>query len=279
MIIIMPANKQIPGWSPTSDDDIVQLPFDKSSPPTPPLSPLSPLSPLYPLYRHLDPAAQSPVSVSSSQISSRRASFDSSYSASSDRRIQRNLERDPSWIPRPRNAFILFRCDYSRQHARSKDGGCSGSDTFAGETLSARAGKAWRRLTEPERERYRALAELEKEKHARDNPEYRFRPVKRATPTRRGVRPRPEARRNRASTADILEHDYADDNGVDLRRWEARRFTESLFGPNDPPLVPDKAEKSAKSARRRSSSVPMLGMESGQYPWLTPEAQSHLPLK
>jgi len=271
----MPALRKLFGWSPSDNDDRdnLQMPFDNSSPSPSTLSPVSPLSPaLYSIYRQPDSSAKSPVSHSSTPISSRRGSIDSGYSASSDRRVQRNLERDPAWVPRPRNAFIIFRCEYARDHCNPKDGSSS-HDTHAEKTLSKRAGDAWKELPESEREHFRALAVLEKEAHARRNPNYRFRPVKRSTPTARSARPWPDVRQLRSKTEEIPQDKYMDYDGVGLRRWEARRFSESQVMPNELLPVPAKVDKSVKATRRRSSSVPLPGTE-GQYlqPWLMGEA-------
>lgn len=99
---------------------------------------------------------------------------------SSDRRAQRNRNRDPSWIPRPRNAFIIFRCEYSREHAQSAQGSQNDPDSDTSvKTLSKRAAEAWKQLSASERERYKILADREREEHARLYPNYRFRPMKR----------------------------------------------------------------------------------------------------
>ncbi|KIK94590.1 hypothetical protein PAXRUDRAFT_47613, partial [Paxillus rubicundulus Ve08.2h10] len=96
---------------------------------------------------------------------------------SSDRRAQRNRSRDPSWIPRPRNAFIIFRCEYSREHTQSAQG--QERDKFTNPTaksLSKRAAEAWKQISGAEKDRYKLLAEREREEHARLYPSYRFRP-------------------------------------------------------------------------------------------------------
>jgi len=90
-------------------------------------------------------------------------------------------QRDPSWVPRPRNAFIIFRCEFSRDYAASNSKDSSGSTRHqhSDKTISKRAGEAWRRLSERERRSYKVLADLERQEHAKRNPNYRFRPVKR----------------------------------------------------------------------------------------------------
>ncbi|KAH8991583.1 hypothetical protein EDB92DRAFT_1770181, partial [Lactarius akahatsu] len=77
--------------------------------------------------------------------------------------------------PRPRNAFIIFRCEYSRRHARDPSDP-SDRSSRCDKTLSKRAGEEWRRLSAAEREQYKLLAEQEKVTHALQNPDYRFKP-------------------------------------------------------------------------------------------------------
>lgn len=96
-------------------------------------------------------------------------------SITSERRAQRNRERDPAWVPRPRNAFIIFRCQYSQNHAReNKD-----NEPTAEKTLSKRAAEAWRTLTEHEKQPWKDAAEQERKSHAKNHPGYKYRPRKR----------------------------------------------------------------------------------------------------
>ncbi|KAG9318092.1 hypothetical protein JVU11DRAFT_159 [Chiua virens] len=130
----------------------------------PPLDTTRPTT--YPLSRTRAPSGVSPTSTA----------------PSSDRRAQRNRNRDPTWIPRPRNAFIIFRCEFSRGHSQGSHESQDDDDvtnTVTVKTLSKRAAEAWKRLPPLERERYKALADKEREEHARRYPHYRFRPVKR----------------------------------------------------------------------------------------------------
>ncbi|KAI6046709.1 hypothetical protein EDC04DRAFT_1246710 [Pisolithus marmoratus] len=96
---------------------------------------------------------------------------------SSDRRAQRNRSRDPTWIPRPRNAFIIFRCNYTRKHAARNSQELD--EQSLTKTLSRRAGEAWKKLPTPEKDKFRRLADREREEHARLYPHYRFRPMRR----------------------------------------------------------------------------------------------------
>ncbi|KAJ6510546.1 hypothetical protein C8R45DRAFT_858483 [Mycena sanguinolenta] len=84
-------------------------------------------------------------------------------------------------IPRPRNAFILFRCDYSRQNER-KSGDCDQND------VSREVGTIWRNMTREQRAPWVVLAEAEKKKHAELYPGYKYMPRNRQPkPTEREV--------------------------------------------------------------------------------------------
>lgn len=97
-------------------------------------------------------------------------------SATSERRAQRNRARDPSWVPRPPNAFIIFRAEYSRKHAQAnKDSSVKTPE----KTLSKRAAETWRVLSESEKARYKQLAEQERLDHAKKHPDYRYKPQRR----------------------------------------------------------------------------------------------------
>ncbi|KAH8828519.1 hypothetical protein DL96DRAFT_1603573, partial [Flagelloscypha sp. PMI_526] len=68
------------------------------------------------------------------------------------------------WVPRPRNPFIIFRCEFSKENTRS--------------ILEAQG------VHVPEhhdKSLSKQLARKEKEVHARDNPDYKFRPKKRTS--------------------------------------------------------------------------------------------------
>ncbi|KZT74062.1 hypothetical protein DAEQUDRAFT_734921 [Daedalea quercina L-15889] len=93
----------------------------------------------------------------------------------SERRAQRNRERDPSWVARPPNAFIIFRAEYSRKHAQANRN-CAPT---LEKTLSKRAGEAWSALSSQEKEPYKQRAEKERLEHAEKHPHYRYKPRRR----------------------------------------------------------------------------------------------------
>ncbi|KAI0312113.1 high mobility group box domain-containing protein, partial [Amylostereum chailletii] len=77
-------------------------------------------------------------------------------------------------IKRPRNSFIIFRCDYVRDHSGTA---LTGSDKY--KRLSKRAADAWRKLPRAKKAEYVQLSAKEKEEHARLYPDYIYRPNKR----------------------------------------------------------------------------------------------------
>lgn len=161
---------------------------------------------------------------------------------SSDRRAQRNRSRDPGWIPRPRNAFIIFRCDYSREHASAQTSQDSDEQSLS-KTLSKRAAEAWRQLSAVEKDKYRNLADREREEHARIYPHYRFRPMRRQAS---------------ANKKPYFEHvaTTATGTSTDISQNEGEVM----------PLgsIPEETTKNPERAtRRRSSSVPYRNLMSG----------------
>ncbi|KAJ7049868.1 hypothetical protein C8F01DRAFT_1181327 [Mycena amicta] len=88
----------------------------------------------------------------------------------------RSRPRTPSHIPRPPNAFILFRSAFIRDQRVSSAVEASHS------TLSKIIGLTWQRLSAEEREVWHERAREAAEEHRRRFPEYTFRPkvVKRA---------------------------------------------------------------------------------------------------
>ncbi|KAF8553777.1 hypothetical protein OG21DRAFT_1485195 [Imleria badia] len=178
---MLTANDTIHGWSPAGDDDVEvnvsqDMCFMTINPITSSSSFLSPVCPpLNPtLPKPCSPQSQSTPFAPLTEVPH------TTIASSSDRRAQRNRNRDPSWIPRPRNAFIIFRCEYSREHAQGAQESQNDEDSNSAsvKTLSKRAAEAWKQLPPSEKERYKILADREREEHARLYPHYRFRPMK-----------------------------------------------------------------------------------------------------
>ncbi|MCJ1356756.1 MAG: hypothetical protein MMC33_006752 [Icmadophila ericetorum] len=75
---------------------------------------------------------------------------------------------DPK-VPRPRNAFILFR-QHRQVEVVAKNPG------LANPEISKIIGEEWRNLLPEVRDRWKGLAEEEKIRHQRDHPDYRYQP-------------------------------------------------------------------------------------------------------
>lgn len=153
---------------------------------------------------------------------------------------------DPSWVARPRNPFIIFRCEYSQKHCKEGKRVRRPPGAPLEKSLSRRAAEAWRELPDEDKKYYKDLAEQEREEHTRKYPLYRFRPAKRNPPTRRSSH-------------------YSSSKS-------RRKFPAPSLGNNEPELVfpvpkhlpaaevlEEQVEASAasvKATRRRSSSMP-----------------------
>ncbi|KAG0693495.1 hypothetical protein DFH29DRAFT_964004 [Suillus ampliporus] len=107
------------------------------------------------------PAPASPVDVTDS----------SEYPATQTAdRVYHGKKRDASYIPRPPNAFILFRSSFirSQQVPEKVEGNHS--------TLSKIIGKYWKTLPREEREIWEAKALVAQAEHRKRYPDWRFRP-------------------------------------------------------------------------------------------------------
>lgn len=163
----MPATlSRIFGWSPPPNETFVEVDV-----------PDQPLPLQLPSYHTAEPSSPA-----------------SSISALSDSQTEHRSDTarkgDPGWVARPRNEFILFRCDYVRKH--TKEGGNKRNRRHPGQeaekTLSKLAAEAWRALPQEERLYWREQANLERNDHARKYPDYRYRPKKSATARKRTSR-------------------------------------------------------------------------------------------
>lgn len=191
LVLHVPMAATVSGWTPSSDDEIVSL--------HPALEPLDEYPAHWttsvfkrtPSHRHTTRPAPPRAFTMDSPISDCYPSPTSSYSpsppsppqtrippplTSSERRAIRNRLRDPNWIPRPRNAFIIFRCEYAREHARYAPG--EPTRIITDKTLSKRAGDAWKKLSAAQRAIFKKRADVERQEHARQYPAYRFNPTR-----------------------------------------------------------------------------------------------------
>lgn len=85
-------------------------------------------------------------------------------------RTSHGKKRDASYIPRPPNAFILFRSSFIR--SQRVPGNVEGNHS----TLSKIIGKCWKALSREERERWEREAVIAQAEHRKKYPDWRFRP-------------------------------------------------------------------------------------------------------
>ncbi|KAK0199750.1 hypothetical protein DFS33DRAFT_189742 [Desarmillaria ectypa] len=77
-------------------------------------------------------------------------------------------QSDEPHIPRPSNAFFIFRSEFLALHKESL--------SKEQQKASVLAGAAWRNLPEERQAYYKELARRRREDHARDHPGYKYRP-------------------------------------------------------------------------------------------------------
>ncbi|KAF7433094.1 hypothetical protein PC9H_005042 [Pleurotus ostreatus] len=78
----------------------------------------------------------------------------------------------PKRVPRPANAFMLFRSDFLRS------GTVPSEVERKQQTLSKLAGKIWESMDEDEKSKWRNKAEKVKDEHRRAHPDYKFTPMR-----------------------------------------------------------------------------------------------------
>lgn len=130
---------------------------------------------------------QTPAALYYSSVTTTPALGTSSYSSTNyvtsamlDHNGQQAYHRDtpdkctcksnPNRIPRPRNAFILFRQKYHQSVLDESPEAKTNPD------VSRELGRRWRQLPPEERNHWVTLAEEEKKNHARKYPNYRYTP-------------------------------------------------------------------------------------------------------
>lgn len=127
-------------------------------------------------------------------------------------------KKPASYIPRPKNAFIIFRTMYSKWNsmlprAQDPDNPHTQVAITDHRTLSKAAGDAWRRMTEEEKAPYKELADADKAQHRLNYPDYKYSPGERAPPYRRGPKPKTLAQRSESPPSSAASD--SQDNIVD----------------------------------------------------------------
>ncbi len=82
-------------------------------------------------------------------------------------RGQNAIRRDPAYVPRPRNSFMLFRIDFNARMQNQ-------TGNLAQKDVSRLAGEYWRILPETKKQIYKDMANREKSTHRAKYPSYSY---------------------------------------------------------------------------------------------------------
>ncbi|KAJ6101069.1 hypothetical protein N7499_000699 [Penicillium canescens] len=110
-----------------------------------------------------------PLRDRSDRSSSSSASSSSPGKSQKEGAMQFCLCQPDPKIPRPRNAFILYRQHYQAMVVAHNPG-------LANPEISKIIGEQWRSLSEDDKSKWKALAEEEKARHQQQYPDYRYQP-------------------------------------------------------------------------------------------------------
>lgn len=238
----MPLLSRIFGWLPPDNEDFVDVQI------SPPESLLPFENPTFHI-SNLNPIKRAPTATNGNVESTSPASSTSALSVEAEpvveKRESSGKHHDPSWVARPRNEFILFRCDYVRKHSREGKRVRRPPGAEAEKTLSKQAAEAWHHLSPEERLYWKERANGERNEHARKYPDYRYRPKKSQGGRRRNARPSPV--KPTVSTAVKQESDAV----VVTRSTSTAGSTSSSTTPSL-----EAGQKHLTKAARRSISVP-----------------------
>ena len=93
--------------------------------------------------------------------------IDASSPHTSPPRGRNAIRRDPAYVPRPRNAFKLFRLEFNARKQNQ-------SGSLAQKDVSRLAGGSWRKLPETKKQIYKEMANREREIHVAKYPWYSY---------------------------------------------------------------------------------------------------------
>jgi hypothetical protein len=244
----MSSLSRIFGWTPSNNEDAehVDIP-PRPNPPRP--SRLSIFTFQNPRSGGVGSGQSSPAGYEAASPASSTSSFSHDGGPHPDAEPLRR--GDPEWVARPRNPFIIFRCEYSREHSKEGKRVRRPPGSQAEKTLSKRAAEAWHQLSAEEKNRFKELADRERDEHARLHPNYRFRPVKRNTMKKRLLQA-PKLQPQPSTAVDPMV--------APVPRYPLPPDTPELSPsgpmPNYPPLPQNMSV--LKANRRRSASAPSL---------------------
>ncbi|KZT04523.1 uncharacterized protein LAESUDRAFT_761083 [Laetiporus sulphureus 93-53] len=193
------------------------------------------------------------------------------------RRAPPGKRRSQGYIPRPPNAFMLFRADFVHQRH------IPGSIEATHGTLSKIIGNLWHALPLEEKRTWENLAKKAKAEHRQMYPDYRFRPVHKKKGEKNAKKkgkiplPEPDERRCEDITEFLIEGMKGDELAAavrqrDMERSRSRTRTASPgpYAGFNPPSFPPMSQLHQPTpiyAQRRSSSVPPPSM---YYPIVLP---------
>ncbi len=100
-------------------------------------------------------------------FSSPSVAIDASSPHTSPPRGRNAIRRDPAYVPRPRNAFMLFRIDFNARKQNQ-------TGNLAQKDVSRLAGAYWRKLPETKKQIYKDMANREREIHKAKYPSYSY---------------------------------------------------------------------------------------------------------
>lgn len=194
----------------------------------------------------------------------------SSHPSPTERRAQRKRDDDPNWVPRPPNSFMIFRREFSREHARLNADG----EPIPEKHLSKRAGEAWARLSDKEQRVYKVLADKAREDHAIMFPDYKYKPRRRKGSSARRSSAGGLSRREQVESFMEKVGAMADSDSESSAPTSSQDSQESLrsTSPDSFALDPRSITPMRSLRRRRSYSLPLRAPPSKSTYFLQPTA-------
>ncbi|KAL4064665.1 hypothetical protein V8B97DRAFT_1987571 [Scleroderma yunnanense] len=151
-------------------------------------------------------------------------------------------------IPRPRNAFILFRCDFVHQRKVNPK-------EAENDHVSRKAGQLWNRMTREEKQPWIKMAEKERQRHAILYPNYKYMPnptnFKMRKTKIKGNRPLPHKTLNTSVFDFILP--------FDAQSYERRIYCDGSDTTNSHDPATCQLLHRQPNPKRRPSSCPPIG--------------------
>ena len=145
--------------------------------------------------------------------------FSVSPSPAARNKKSHSRRREVGYVPRPRNSFIVFRSWWIAKQRASDNGAGEGQQN----ELSKLAGKAWRQMSEEDKQGFIEVSNEEQQRHKIEHPNYQYTPTPRHTPS--ASRSKPKASMRKAG-------------GASRKRRAAERYSSPSPGPSTEPESP-----------------------------------------